>query len=148
MNEITLRKYIREYIISKNKQPLQESLLGMLIAYKTVKWLVTDSMDEVEDSYGDLQDVAQDLQSRVKQAIEDVEDRPIREAIVAAAENSVQELQAAINDQRQDLADKIKGEIEGSEELADEMDEDDVNAMVSLAMTATLANVIASLASE
>ena len=148
MNEIILRKYIREYMINRKQQPLQEGLLTMIVAYKTVKWLMTDSMDEVEDSYGNLQEVAQELQDKVQEAIEDVEDRVIKETIVSAAEDSVQELQAAINDQRQTLLDKIASEVESSDELKEQMDEKDINAMVSLAMSATLANVIVGLASE
>jgi len=148
MNEIILRRIIREYIVKENQKPIQEGLLTMIMAYKAAKWLMSDTMGEVEDSYGDLQSTATALQDSVQNAIEGIEDRVIKETIISSAEGAVEELQSSINSQRQTLVDKITQEIEGSEDLKEKMDEEDVNAMVSLAMSATLAKVIVTLSSE
>lgn len=147
MNKKRIEKYFRSGVFHPRK-PINEGLLGMIVAYKTLKWLTTDSMEAMEDVYGDLQEVAEDLQSAAQEAIEDVEDRVIRETIVDAAEESVSDLQDAVNAQRESLKNKITQEVEGSDELKDSMDEKDIDAMVSLALTATLANVIVALSSE
>ena len=139
MSETLLRRAIREEL-------LNEGLLGMIVAYKTAKWLMTDSMDEVEDGYSELQSVAEDLQGSVEDAIEDIEDRAIKDMIVKAGSDAVEVIQSAINEQNAALKESLMSEVEGAEEL--DMDEDDVNAMVSLAMSASIAKVIATCASE